>query len=148
MKKKLKSLAIIFIFMIMIIPITGCNKKNEEQTSQYLHKMSYTEYVNKIEAKESFVLEIMSKDCSACKAFKPKLVEFLNKYKVEMYYIDLDDFSKEEYDSFEKLVKFTGTPTTIFIKDGEEETVSARIIGNVSENKILAKFKASGIIKD
>lgn len=147
MKKNLKLLSIIFIFMMIIIPLTGCNKKNQEETSEYLHKMSYTEYVKKIEAKESFVLEIMSKDCSACKGFRPKLVKFLNEYKVDMYYIDLDDFSKEEYDSFEKLVKFTGTPTTIFIKDGEEETVSARIVGNVAENKILAKFKASGIIK-
>ena len=147
MRKSIKLLSIVFIFMIAIISITGCTKKNKEETSEYLHKMSYTEYVKKIDNKESFVVEIMSKDCSACKGFRPKLVAFLNEYKVDMYYIDLDDFSEEEYESFDKLVKFTGTPTTIFIKDGEEETVSARIVGNVAEDKILAKFKASGIIK-
>lgn len=148
MKKCFKGLVTLFMFILLVIPLTGCgNKKGLDAECKYLHKMSYTEYVKKIEAKESFVLEITSATCSACKGFRPKLIEFLNEYKVDMYYIDLDDFSEEEYDSFDEMVKFSGTPTTIFVVNGEEETVAARLVGNVSKDKIVAKFKSNGIIK-
>ena len=41
----------------------------------------------------------------------------------------------------------SGTPTVIFYKNGKEETTAARIIGDTSKDKIVAKFKASGFIK-
>ena len=90
----------------------------------------------------------MRDDCNNCVELKPKIINILEKYKIDMFYINTNDFSEEEYNSFNKIVNYSGTPTIIFVKDGDEETVASRIVGNISEEKVLAKFKANGIIKD
>lgn len=144
--KHLKKLIAIFLIVLCLIPFTGCSNKKEESTS--LIKISYTEFIKKVDNKETFVLEIMRKDCSACISFKPKLTEFLDENNLNIYYIDTNDFSEDEDIDFSKRINYTATPTIVFITEGEEETVSSRIVGNVSKDKLLSKFKANGIIKE
>ena len=76
--------------------------------------------------KKTFVLYFTSKDCGACKQFKPFVIsaeETYNKYP--FFLVDVEEN--------EKLTSFLGVaslPTTSFIVDGEEK---ARLYGNVGK---------------
>ncbi|MDE5587135.1 MAG: thioredoxin family protein, partial [Bacilli bacterium] len=79
----------------------------------------------------------------ACKGIRPKLKKISEKYKVEIKYVDIRKLKEEQIDT----LGISATPTIIFYTDGEEETTSARIEGNLSEKKIIEKFQASNFIK-
>lgn len=131
--KKLK----IGLLLICILCLTACSKS-------YLKEISYDEYKKLIENKETFILEVMREDCSACQSFKPKLESVAKEYKIEVKTISTDNLSDEELDEF----AISGTPTVIFYIDGEEQTTASRINGSVSKDKIISKFKASGFIEE
>ena len=137
MKKYLK----LGIIIIVTFILTGCTKS-------YVKEISYNEYEELIKNKETFILEVMRTDCSACIKFSPKLKEVANKYKIEVKYINTDNITEEEYEKLEEKTGITGTPTVIFYNDGKEITKSTRINGSVSVDKIISKFKASGFIKE
>lgn len=127
-----------FVLMIIgvLIIVTGCS-------NSYIHNITYKEYQKLIENKETFILEVMRDDCSACKSFKPNLEKVANDYKIEVKTINTSKLTEEQLEEF----GISGTPTVIFYIDGKEETKAARIVGSVSQDKIISKFKASGFIK-
>lgn len=128
-------------FMLLVIfLLSGCSNK-------YLVEINYDEYKELIKNQESFILEVMSDDCSACKSFEPKLKQVAKEYEVEVKYIDTSKLSETEYAEFYKETGISGTPTVIFYREGKEETKSSRINGSVSVDKIISKFKANNIIK-
>lgn len=121
--------------------ITGCKKKT------YI-EIKYDEFKQKIENKESFPLFIGSSQCSHCDDYKVTLNELIKEYGVKIYYIDIAKMEKEDYYEFLTYVNFGGsTPTTVFIKDGVEETVYNRINGALSYSKVEKKFEKAGYIK-
>lgn len=130
------------LIMISILFITGCGG------NKYLKKIDYKEYHKMLDNKESFVLEIMRTNCSACQNFKPKLEEVVKEYKVKVYYIDTDDLDEKTQDKIFNETGISGTPTVIFYKNGKEESKYNRINGSVSTDRIISKFKANGLIKE
>lgn len=128
-----------FILMIVgvLILVTGCSKS-------YIHNITYKEYQELIENKETFILEVMRNDCSACKSFKPNLEKVAKEYKIEIKTINTSKLTDKQLDEF----GISGTPTVIFYIDGKEETTASRIVGSVSQDKIISKFKASGFIEE
>lgn len=139
MKKSLK----IVIILLAVCLFTGCGN-----SSSYMKEISYSDYKELLENKETFILEIMRTDCSACISFKPKITQVTNDYKVEVKYINTDHITDEEKETLFDETGATGTPTVIFYHDGVEETVASRITGSVSVDKIISKFKASGFIEE
>lgn len=137
MKKYLKLTLILLCTLIL----TGCGKT-------YLNEISYSDYKELIKNKETFILEIMKTDCSACINFKPKLEQVANDYQIEVKYINTDHLSDEDIKKLQQDTGISGTPTVIFYHDGLEETISSRINGSVSINKIISKFKVNGFIKE
>ena len=112
-----------------------------------LIKLSYDEIMEKIDNKESFILCISRTTCSHCNVYKPKLRKVANKYDIKIYYTDVDKYSKNDLKDFNSKISFDGgTPTTLFIKDGEEKTTATRIEGDVSIEKIVDKLKKNGFI--
>lgn len=136
--KKISKTLIILVFVLMI---TGCNKT-------YMKEISYKKYHELLNNKETFILEIMRTDCSACISFKPRITEVANKYKIEIKYINTDHLSEEEYEKLYDETGVTGTPTVIFYNNGVEETISSRINGSISTDRIITKFKANGFIEE
>lgn len=135
--KKLK-----YLFIVLVVfSIVGCSKASG------LENISYSEYKELISNKESFVLEVMRDGCSHCETLKPRLEEVTNKYDLSVKVINLAHLSDEDYIEFTKEIGTGATPTVIFYKKGEEKSVATRIIGSVSEEKIINKFKDNGIIK-
>ena len=70
--KKVLNLSIVIMLLLLI---TGCSKS-------YMTEISYSEYQELLDNKETFILEIMRTDCSACISFKPKIKEVAEKYKI------------------------------------------------------------------
>ena len=125
------------VILVALFLVSGCSKS-------YLKEISYDEYKKLLEDDETFILEVMSNDCTACKDFRPKLEDVASSYKIEVKYINIDKLTADQYDE----LAVSATPTVIFYIDGEEETTAARIVGSVKREKIISKFKASGFIED
>lgn len=121
--------------------------KKEADLSKYLVELSYKDLKKKINKKESFILVVTRTDCSHCAVYKPKLKEVLRDNDIIAYEIATDKLSAEEKANFNDIANVSGTPTTVFIVDGEEATTTNRIIGDVSTEKIINKLKSQGYIK-
>ena len=131
----------LFLIIMLVLMTTGCGNK-------YLKEISYKEYHELLDNKESFILEIMKTDCPHCKNLKPKLEEVASKYGIEIKVLNTANMSKEDVDKLYDETGISGTPTILFYTDGEEESVYSRIKGNVSEEKLISKFKDNDIIEE
>ncbi len=149
MKKKIWSIILItlMIGIVFFIAFNSTGKNN------YLEEIGYSELINRINNKESFIVYVKQDSCSHCQNFTPVLESVLKKYKVHAYYIRLNTFTEEEktYTDDGSIINGTdliisGTPTIIFISNGKE-SVMHRIVGEASEEKIITKLKSSGYIK-
>ena len=141
-KKKYLLIASILIVILGIIIGYFLFSMNDN-----LVRLSYDEIMEKIDNKESFILCISRTTCSHCNVYKPKLRKVANKYDIKIYYTDVDKYSKNDLKDFNSKISFDGgTPTTLFIKNGEEKTTATRIEGDVSIEKIVDKLKMNGFI--
>ena len=141
-KKKYLLIASILIVILGIIIGYFLFSMNDN-----LVRLSYDEIMEKIDNKESFILCISRTTCSHCNVYKPKLRKVANKYDIKIYYTDVDKYSKNDLKNFSSKISFDGgTPTTLFIKNGEEKTTATRIEGDVSIEKIVDKLKKNGFI--
>lgn len=114
-----------------------------------LIKLNYNEVIEKIENKDDFVLCVSASNCIHCQEYKPKLKQVAKDYNIIIYYVNVDEFTDEDYETFKTQFSFDGgTPTTIFFKDGEEKTTATRIEGNVKTEKIISKLKNNGFITE
>ena len=136
----------IIIIIIIIVLGIGLSYLLFNSNSNLI-ELDYHNLENKINNKESFVVCISRTTCSHCNDYKPKLRKVANKYKINIYYTDIDKYNKTDLEKFNKLISFDGgTPVTIFIKNGEEKTTATRIEGDVSTDKIIDKLKKNGFI--
>ena len=141
----MKKILTLFVLFTTVLLLTGCNNN-----SKYLQELSLKELYNKVENKETFILEISQDGCSHCAAFNPVFKKVLEEHKVTAYYLNTSKMSETEYYNF--LENFNdneslGTPTVIFISNGHEKTTMSRIIGEASEKEIIRKLKQNDYIE-
>lgn len=134
MKKIFLLLTVIFSCLLF----TGCSS---------LKTISFDELKEKMDNKESFILEVIQTDCSHCKEFSPRFKKVLKENDLTAYQIDTQKLSKDEKKEFDSIIYVSGTPTVVFIKDGKETETYYRISGAVSNNKVIEKLKKAGYIK-
>lgn len=134
--------AVILLFLIIGVLILFNNSKGK------LVELTYSDVMTKLDNEETFVLCISKTTCSHCADYKPRLEKVAKEYGIDLYFIDIDKYSDEEQDDFVSKITFDGsTPTTVFIKNGTEETTANRIFGAVNTNKIVEKLKNNGFIE-
>ena len=136
--KKLLICCLLFLGLI----VTGCSSKLDGYT-----KISYETFKRKIDNQETFPLVIGSSECSACANYEIIMERFIRDYQVEVFMIDLLELSDKAYDELKTNVSFTGTPTTVFYKDGQLTSYYNRIDGSVTKNVIKEYFKTNGYIE-
>ena len=138
MEKKLKLSDIILIVGLIVVVVLGCFMlKGEKVEPSYelpltltgdagLQQLTYSEYKEKVENDESFVLIIERATCSHCVTFMPVAEQFAKDNNVPMYYVDTDTFSEEDWNGFEKSNTYLkknsgnwGTPTTVVLAGRE-----------------------------
>lgn len=140
----MKKLALLIGTLTLFICITGCDVKKETR----LIEITYKEFKEKVDNKETFFVEIIQTGCSACESFAPKYKEVLKEYNLISYQLNFTNMSEEDYQNFNKDWNVAGTPTVIFITDGTEITTLQRITSNIAKSKIISKLKSNGYIKN
>lgn len=137
-KHKLKKSDLFLIVGLVIVVILGSFlMKGEKEEPSYqlpltlegeagLHLLSYSDYQQKIDNKESFVVVLSRESCSHCANFMPVVKQFAEDKKLPMYYVDTDTFTEEDWNKFETSNTFLkknsgnwGTPTTIVLAGNE-----------------------------
>lgn len=139
MKKILCLIMVLFVFFI-----SGCGDKKLTTYTE----ISYQDYVNMMENKETFPLVIGSATCSACAMFKGTMESFISKYQVNVRYIDISKLSEEDYNLLMTEVNFSSTPTTIFVVNGKHTSVYQRIVGSETLGNVVSAYKKQGYIGD
>lgn len=137
MKKTIKFITIILTVFIL----TGCGNSS-------ITEITYKDLEKKLENKESFILEIVQDGCSNCESFSPKFDKVLTKHNLTAVSINRAKLSDIDSTKLDNLYNITGTPTVIFIENGEEPSILRRIIGDVDQEKIISKLKNAGYIKE
>ncbi len=141
-KRRIYTLGIICFILLIIFGIL-----NIKDTKSYFKEIKYDKVIEKINNKESFVLVLSQTTCSHCMSYKPTVEKVSKNYKLTIYYLETNLMSKKESEKFKKYITYSGTPTTVFIIDGEEKTVANRLDGAVEESKLIEKLKSNGFIK-
>lgn len=136
----MKKLIIVLLIILSSLIITGCS--NDE----VIKEISYKELEEKINNKESFILELVQTGCSHCEEFSPRFKAILKTNNLKAYSLNLYNLTEEEIEKFDNLTTVTGTPTVLFFEDGKE--TSNKINGAVSNDKIKEKLKENGYIKE
>ena len=126
--KKIKTSNIILIVGLVLVIILGFfMMKGDGVGPGGSYELSYSEYVEKIENGDKFVLVVESATCSHCMNYMPIVKKFARSKGVKIYYVDTNTFTSDEWSTFEETNSFFiekkeegwGTPTTLFL-DGEE----------------------------
>ena len=116
--------------------------KMHSKTCPLLNKLK-----DKMNNKDTFILYIGNKNCHNCTSYEPVLKKVLNDYNITVYKLDNSKLSDDEFKEFSKYFSIQGTPTILFVNNGEEETTINRIVGNTSEKSTIERFKTNGYIK-
>lgn len=137
----LKKLIILTLIVVSTLMLTGC-----EDDSNVVREIDYSEFEEKIDNKDSFILEVIQTGCSHCEEFSPRFKAVLKTNNLKAYSLNLYNLNNEEREKFSKLTtNVTGTPTVLFFKDGSETSI--KINGAVSNEKIEERLKDAGYIE-
>jgi len=151
MKKKaflIGIMAVVIAAIGLMIYASVTLNKEEENLDQYLVELTIDELQEKINNKDSFILVISQTTCSHCAEYKPRLKKILQEYNIVGYYIEKDTLNEDEESKLSAIASISGTPTTIFIENGEEVSTSSRISGARDNDAIISRLKAMGYISE
>ncbi len=151
MKNKIIKILIIIVVVVaigsLIIASIFLNRKQND-LDKHLVELNFSELQEKIDNKETFLLVITQTTCSHCAEYKPVLKETLAEYDLVGYYIEEDLLSKEDLGKLKEIANVSGTPTTIFIENGQEGSTSTRLSGNQQKSVIVQRLKSMGYINE
>lgn len=148
MKKKtyLIILIILLILLFVSLGILYIRKKEEENTLVYEINMQQLE--EKINNKDTFILVMTQTGCVHCQSYLPTIKKVSREYGVTFYVLNRAKLSKEEYNRLNDIANISGTPTTIFIVDGEEKTTLNRLTGSIEKSRLVEKLISEGYINE
>lgn len=127
------------LICLMTILLVGCG--NPKYT-----EINYEQLKQKLDNKDTFVLLLGSDTCSACASYEKTMSKVMKDTKVEIFYVNLHNLSEEDYSKIYSKFVVTSTPTTIFIKDGEETSTYNRIVGAAKYEDVIDSLKKHGYI--
>ena len=146
-KKKNINLGVLICILIILVCVLLfiIGKKSDFKS---IEDIDLATLKTKIDNKEKFVLVVTQTGCSHCTSYLPVLEEVGEEYKLTFYDINMTNLSDDEKTEFNKLVRISGTPTTIFYTNGEEESTTARLVGEKTKDKIINRLKSEGYINE
>ena len=150
MKKNVIKIIVFIVIIAAVIALIYASsvlKGKEEDLDNHLIELNFSQLQEKINNKDSFILLFSQTDCPHCQAFKPIFKEVLAEHDIDAYELKLDLLSKEEKNELSSIANVSGTPTTVFIVDGEEKSTATRLKGEATADKIEARLKALGYIE-
>jgi len=115
----------------------------------FLQELTMTDIMQKLQAKETFLLLSTRENCETCKLYLPDLQQTLDMHHINGYYIDHKQISSEDekllFEYSDELKKhFSYTPYLVFFRDG---IVVDEIIGRVEKARIEDFINQNRIIE-
>lgn len=151
MNKKVITIIIIAIGLLAIGGMLYASyKMNQEQKKldARLIELHYDTLKEKIDNQDSFILVLTATDCSHCAQYKPILKKVLLEYNLYAYEIQTDKLTNSEEKAYlNSIATINGTPTTIFIENGQEKSTLNRLVGSRTRDDIIARLKNLGYIE-
>ena len=108
--------------------------------------ININELRDKINNKDSFILVITQDGCSHCQAYLPTIRKIANKYNITFYDVSQTGLNEEDKTFLKNVANTDGTPTTVFIENGEEKATTNRLVGSVPEYRVIERLKVLGYI--
>ena len=129
----------ILTVLILLLAVSGC--------SINLSKLNLEKLNKKLDNKETFILYLTDESDSS-NTLKNTLTSVLKDNNINAFYLNTDKLSSTDQDELKKTIAYEDSNIIIFIKDGSENTVLARITDNyISKEKLTEELKVQGYIK-
>lgn len=120
----------VLLVILSLLLLCGCSSKNN------LKEITYNDFKEKVDSRESFLLYINRTGCSHCENYEPVLIKALNNKNVIAYKLNLANLTVSEENAVTKKVNLKGTPTLIYIKEGHSMIDTSLIGESTYENTI------------
>ena len=141
MKNIKKSDIFLIVGLVVVIVLGFFMMKGEKLGNGGSFELSYSEYMEKIEDGDKFVLVVESATCGHCVNYMPVVKNFARGKDVKIYYVDTNTFKEKDWETFEESNTFFeekkeegwGTPTTLFL-DGN--TAVDYIVGETTSEEL------------
>lgn len=131
MKKK------ILLIITILLLTTACS-------SSYLKKINLNTLNEKISNEESFVLYLTEED-EAGNTLRNTLLKVAKELDIQTFYLNTSDLDDEELENLKENFYFEDSNIIVFVKNGSEETVLARIDDPyISANDLQAELITQG----
>ena len=131
MKKK------ILLIITILLLATACS-------SSYLKKINLNTLNEKISNEESFVLYLTEED-EAGNTLRNTLLKVARELDIQTFYLNTSDLDDEELENLKENFYFEDSNIIVFVKNGSEETVLARIDDPyISANDLQTKLITQG----
>ena len=142
-------IGIIFLIGSLILMFSNNSSEN------HIKEIKYNEYKEKLAEDKYNIILLTSPTCSHCVSYKPYVNAIADDYNLEIYNINLNNLSYEEYieihdsftatkDKYDDGVPGIPTPVTIITKNGVEVT---SILGDIGSSGFLNLLKRYEIVK-
>lgn len=129
----------ILTVLILLLAISGCSRN--------LSKLNLEKLNKKLDNKETFILYLTDESDSS-NTLKNTLTSVLKDNNIDAFYLNTDRLSSTDQDELKKVIAYEDSNIIIFIKNGSENTVLARITDNyISKEKLTEELKVQGYIK-
>lgn len=151
MSKKILIIAGIILFLALIVAglvyIRQTKQSEQKELDQHLVLLDVDGLKDKLENKDSFMLIITQTTCEHCETYLPVFKKVLADYNLTAYQIQQDLLKGEDLAYLKSVASISGTPTLIFLKNGEEISTLNRLVGNRSRTETIDRLKVMGYIE-
>ena len=138
----------IVIAVILIVAGVAFFLLSKNTNTSNVKTININELKEKINNKDSFILVITQDGCAHCKSYLPVINKIGKEHNITFYDISQTGLSKDNQTYLKNVANTDGTPTTVFIENGEEKNTANRLVGNVPEYRVIEKLKVMGYINE
>ena len=156
-QKDIILIALVVVLLIVAAIVTG-NKDSKVdielpvalEGDAGFNEITYSNYLEKIDSNEPFLVVIVKDGCGYCEMYEPILKEVADEYNLPINYINLTNLSEEEYNNLAQSNAYLkknqwGTPTTLFMLG---YSVIDSIGGYVDKDKFVDFVKENFVVNE
>lgn len=156
-QKDIILIALVVVLLIVAAIVTG-NKDSKVdielpvvlEGDTGFNEITYSNYLEKIDSNEPFLVVIVKDGCGYCEMYEPILKEVADEYNLPINYINLTNLSEEEYNNLAQSNAYLkknqwGTPTTLFMLG---DSVIDSIGGYVDKDKFVDFVKENFVVNE
>lgn len=156
-QKDIILIALVVVLLIVAAIVTG-NKDSKVDIELPValegdvgfNEITYSNYLEKIDSNEPFLVVIVKDGCGYCEMYEPILKEVADEYNLPINYINLTNLSEEEYNDLAQSNAYLkknqwGTPTTLFMLG---DSVIDSIGGYVDKDKFVDFVKENFVVNE